>query len=249
MKVTLITAVYNAENYIKDCVESVCNQTYPNIEYIIIDGASTDRTMEILRQYENQVQALVSEPDRGMYDALNKGISLATGDIVGILNADDMLASNKVIEQVVRYLLKHDWADGVYGNLNYIDAKNPLKIIRRWISKPFKKKDLTLGWMPAHPTVYLRKEIFDQHGNYALNFGTAADYEFMVRLLYLKDVKLAYLNELLVGMRVGGMSNASLKFRWHSLLNDYRAMKKNSLPFPLRALFLKKVSKLSQFIT
>lgn len=246
MKVTIITVVFNGEKYLKNCIDSILDQDYKDIEYIVIDGGSTDGSLSIIKSYSNQIHYFISEQDKGMYDALNKGIKMATGDVIGILNADDILASNDVISSIIREFQDKN-ADAVYGNLNYIDLNTPKKIIRRWISKQFIKKDIQLGWMPAHPTLYLKKELFTSFGSYSLDFGTAADYELMVRFLYVYQVKARYLNKLIVNMRVGGMSNSSLKQRYLALINDYRAIKKNKLPFPLMTIFLKKVSKLQQF--
>jgi len=247
MKVSIITVVYNGEKYLVDCIESIIAQTYQNIEYIVIDGASTDGTLSILEKYKTTISKCVSEQDSGMYHALNKGVNLATGDIVGILNADDMLASPDVISNIVSQFQSRD-AAAVYGNLNYIDQKNPHKIIRKWISKQFTLKDVRLGWMPAHPTLYIKRDLFDKYNNYSLNFGTAADYELMLRFLFKHQIKAIYLNELLVNMRIGGMSNASFKQRCAAIVNDYKAIKTNHINFPLLTLFLKKVSKITQYL-
>ena len=247
MKVSIITVVFNGEKYLEDCIQSVLNQDYKNIEYIVIDGSSADKTLSIIERYRNQIHYFISETDNGMYDALNKGIKIATGDIIGILNADDMLASDDVISAIVREF-KEKQPDGVYGNLNYIDLGFSKKIIRKWVSKQFVKRDILLGWMPAHPTLYLKKELFSLYGNYSLDFGTAADYELMVRFLYLHQVNAKFLDKLFVNMRVGGMSNSSLKQRYLALINDYKAVKKNSLPYPLLTVFFKKITKLKQFL-
>lgn len=247
MKVTIITVVFNAEKYLKDCIDSVLGQDYENIEYVVIDGGSTDGTLSVIELYRSRIHYYISEPDKGMYDALNKGIKVATGDVIGILNADDMLASDDVIAAIVREF-KEKQPDGVYGNLNYIDLGFSKKIIRKWVSKQFVKRDILLGWMPAHPTLYLKKELFSHYGNYSLDFGTAADYELMIRFLYLHQVNAKFLDKLFVNMRVGGMSNSSLKQRYLALINDYKAVKKNSLPYPLLTVFFKKITKLKQFL-
>ena len=246
MRVSIITVVFNGEKYLEDCIKSVLHQDYENIEYIIIDGGSTDATLSIIEKYKQQIYYTISEPDRGMYDALNKGIKVAGGEIIGILNADDMLASVDVIRSIVKEF-KQNEIDGVYGNLNYIDTSPSQIILRKWISKQFVRRDIQLGWMPAHPTLYLKKELFDRFGYYSLDFGTTADYELMVRYLYVNQIKVQFLNKLLVNMRIGGVSNSSLKQRYLAFINDYKAVKMNKLPFPLTTILLKKVSKLRQF--
>jgi len=246
MKVSLITVVYNAEKYIKDCIESVLAQTFLNIEYIVIDGGSTDQTLAIIGNYGKNIAHFVSEKDQGMYDALNKGLALATGDVIGILNADDLLASPNVIERIVQTFETKETA-AVYGNLNYIAADQTHRIIRKWISKPFIPRDLELGWMPAHPTLYVKREVFEHFGNYSLDYGTAADYELILRLLYRHKIKATYLNELIINMRIGGMSNANFKQRYLALLHDYKAIKTNGIPFAFIAILLKKLGKIPQF--
>lgn len=246
MKVSIITVVFNGEKYLEDCINSVRGQDYKNIEYIIIDGGSTDRTISIIEGFKNQIHYFISEADRGMYDALNKGIKVATGDIVGILNADDILATEDVISSIVTSF-EQNKADGVYGNLNYIDTSSFKRILRKWISKQFTNRDILFGWMPAHPTLYLKRELFDRFGYYSLDFGTAADYELMVRYLYVNKINAHFLDKLLVNMRIGGMSNSSLKQRYLAFANDYKAVKRNKLPYPLTTVLLKKISKLQQF--
>jgi len=245
IKISLITAVYNGEKYLKDCIESIKSQTYPHIEYIVIDGASTDGTISIINQYRDVIHHFSSAKDLGMYDALNKGIAASTGDVVGILNADDMLAGPNVIAQIVDTFQAHT-IDAVYGNLNYT-AADQNKVIRKWISRQFAKKDFGMGWMPAHPTLYIRRELFKRYGGYSLDFGTAADYELMLRYLYAHQIKAKYLAVLIVNMRVGGMSNANLTQRYKALINDYRAIRANKIPFPLKALLFKKLAKIPQF--
>jgi glycosyltransferase involved in cell wall biosynthesis len=246
LKVSLLTVVYNGEKHIEDCVKSIICQTYNDIEYIVIDGGSTDSTLSILEKYKSSIDCFISEKDKGMYDALNKGINLATGDIIGILNADDMLAAKDVISNIVS-CFKSNNSDAVYGNLNYIHPEDN-QIIRKWVSKQFTKRDIELGWMPAHPTLYIKRELFNRFGNYSLDFGTAADYELMLRYLYHYQIKAVFLNKLIVNMRTGGMSNASSKHRYHALINDYKAIKANNISFPMVTLLAKKLSKIKQYL-
>ncbi len=246
MKITLITVVYNAEKHLQDCIESVLGQNYPDIEYIVVDGNSTDGTYEIAKKYKDRLAVLISEPDRGMYDALNKGIALATGEVIGILNADDMLADVNVISEVAAVFLRQH-VDALYGDLNYVAQEDTAKIQRKWRSAPSKPRDLAFGWMPAHPTLYVKAAIFNKFGAYKLDYGSAADYELMLRYLYQHRISTAYLPKLMVSMRNGGMSNQSTKNRYAAMLNDYKALKGNKVPLPMVALFLKKVRKIKQF--
>ncbi|WP_461791535.1 glycosyltransferase family 2 protein [Pedobacter sp.] len=246
MKVTIITVVYNAEKYLKDCIESVLRQKYDDIEYILIDGQSSDSSFQIAKQYEQQLAVLISEPDAGMYDALNKGISLATGEVIGILNADDMLSADDVIGDVAKAFMDSNVA-AVYGDLNYIDPEHTHKIQRKWRSKQASYKDLARGWMPAHPTLYIRSSLFEKFGGYQLDYGSAADYELMLRYLYRHKIAATYLPRLMVNMRSGGMSNQSWKHRYQALLNDFKALQNNKVHFPAFVLLFKKLRKIKQF--
>lgn len=246
MKVTVITVVYNGEQHIADCIESVLAQSYSNIEYILIDGNSTDRTYQIAQQYKDRLSVLLSEPDKGMYDALNKGIALATGEVIGILNADDMLANHLVIAEVAKKF-ETVKTDALYGDLNYVAPDNIARILRKWRSSKAKPVDLALGWMPAHPTLYVRTELFKRLGGYQLNYGSAADYELMLRFLYKHRISSVHLPMLMVNMRNGGMSNQSMKHRYAAMQNDYAALRHNQIPLPLLALLLKKLRKIRQF--
>lgn len=247
MTISIITVVYNGEKYLADCIESVISQTYSNIEYIIVDGGSNDGSLEIIKKYQNHITHFISEKDRGMYDALNKGIKMAKGEVVGILNADDILASPDVIASIAQTFTS-ERPDALYGNLNYVDPKKITKVVRKWVAKPYTKKSIVLGWMPAHPTFYAKRALFEKLGYYSLNYGSAADYELMVRFLFKNDVKTVFLNKLIVNMRTGGMSNASFKNRYRAFINDYKALKANDVPFAAVTILLKKLSKITQFI-
>ncbi len=247
MKVSIITVVFNGGAYLEDCIQSVIDQKYTDIEYLVIDGGSTDGSLKIIEKYEEHIHHFISEKDKGMYDALNKGIKMATGDVVGILNADDMLASPDVIETIAHCFTTQN-PDAVYGNLNYIHPQKKDKIIRKWIAKPYTKVGIILGWMPAHPTFYIKRHLFETYGNYSLNFDSAADYELMVRFLFKYNVKALFLNKLIVNMRTGGMSNSSIKNRYKALINDYNALRFNHVPFAVLTILFKKLGKLTQFI-
>jgi len=247
MKVSLITIVFNGEAFLKDCIESVIAQDYADIEYIVIDGASKDNTVSIINQYNSYIRKFISEPDKGLYDAINKGIDLASGEVIGLLNADDMLAGNDVITKIVALFRNDASLEAVYGDLNYVNPRT-LKIIRKWKSKQAERKDLLNGWMPPHPTLYVRKDIFKKFGNYALDLGTAADYDLMLRLLYTHTIRAKYLPILMINMRMGGLSNGSLKGILMAAKNDFTALKRNNLPSPLLVLLKKKFAKISQFL-
>jgi len=246
MKITIITVVYNAEMYIEDCIQSVINQSHQDIEYIVIDGQSTDGTLREIDAYSNQITHFLSEKDCGLYDAINKGIKLATGDVVGLLNADDMLVQDDIISFVARAFADHPAIDAVYGNLNYIHASTR-EVARRWVSKQADHRDMEKGWMPAHPTLYIRRALFEKYGHYALDLGTAADYDLMLRYFCGYQLKALHLPVLMVNMRMGGVSNRNVSSLWYAIINDYKALKRNKIANAWLVLIRKKLSKLSQF--
>ena len=246
MKVTIITVTYNAEKYLQDCIESVVNQSYPDIEHIVIDGGSTDGTINIIKQYEEHITHWISEKDRGMYDGINKGMRIATGDVIGILNSDDVLASIDVIDSIVACFEQHK-VDSLYGDLVYVDQKNTRKVIRYWKGFSYKRIRFAYGWMPAHPTFYFKRELLPALGGYESHYFTAADYEFMARYLYKHRISAVYLPKLIVKMRVGGQSNRNIMSRLRANRRDYLAMKRNQIPFPHIASILKPLIKLKQY--
>lgn len=246
MKVSLITVTFNSGIYLEDCIRSVINQQYHDIEHIIVDGRSTDNTLEIIRRYDKHIAKWISEEDKNMYHALNKGIAMATGDIVGILNSDDMFASNDVVGSIVNCFNEFK-LDAVYGDLLYVDKEDTSRIYRYWKGVPYNRFNFTYGWMPAHPTFYIRRELIESHGGYITHYFTASDYEFMARYLYLYRISARYLPKLIVKMRTGGQSNITVKSRLRANRRDYLAMKKNKLPLPLLASILKPMIKLHQY--
>ncbi len=246
MKVTIITVTYNSAKFLQDCIDSVIDQTYPEIEHIVIDAKSTDGTLEIIKRYENHITTWVSEEDKGMYDAINKGMQMATGDVIGILNSDDMLASSDVIDSIVKCFKEYK-VDSMYGDLVYIDQQNINKVIRYWKGLPYKRFRFNYGWMPAHPTFYFRRELLEELGGYESHYYTAADYEFMARYLYRFRISSKYLPKLIVKMRVGGQSNRNMGSRLRANRRDYLAMKVNNIPFPHIASILKPLIKLRQY--
>lgn len=246
MKVSIITVVYKNKDTIKDAIESVLNQTYKNIEYIIVDGASTDGTVEIIKSYGNKIDKFISEPDNGIYDAMNKGIKLATGDIIGFLNSDDFYASNNVLEKVTNEFIDKK-VDSVYGDLVYVDNKDVTKVVRYWKSKPYKEGLFKKGWHPPHPTFFVKREIYEKYGKFRLEFKIAADYELMLRFLEKHKISTAYIPKVLVKMRVGGKSNQSIKNILKANLECYRAWKVNGLKINPVKLLLKPLSKILQY--
>lgn len=244
--VSLITTVFNNKETIEDAIKSVLNQSYPNIEYIITDGGSTDGTIEIINKYKNKINKFVSEPDKGIYDGMNKGIKLSSGDIIGILNSDDLYASNDVIEKVVNEMEEKN-VDVCWGDLVYVDAKNTDKVIRYWKSSEYKEGKFKKGWMPPHPTFFVRKWVYDKYGMFNLDFPISADYELMLRFLEKYKINSCYIPQVLVKMRVGGKSNKSIKNIIKANIECYRAWKVNGLRInPLR-IFLKPLSKIPQY--
>lgn len=246
MKVSIITVTMNSERYLSDCINSVCRQNYKDIEHIIIDGKSTDGTLNIIRQNLNHISYWVSETDRGMYDAINKGLEMATGDVVGILNSDDMFASADAVKSIVD-CFETTGTDTVYGDLVYVDASNTQKILRYWKGVSYKRSRFRYGWMPAHPTFYMRRELIEQYGSYENHYYTAADYEFMARYLFLNKVSSQYVDAMLVKMRSGGISNENFKSRLRANRRDFLAMRKNRIPFSFLVSILKPLIKLPQF--
>jgi glycosyltransferase len=246
MKISLITVTYNSEKFLSHCIESVIKQSYKNIEHIIVDGNSTDNTLSIIKKYQNNISTFISEPDRGMYDAINKGIKLATGDVIGILNSDDMLVSEDTIQHIVDAFAKND-VDSVYGDLEYVDQQVTDRVFRVWKGKTYNRNLFKMGWMPGHPTFYIKKSLIDKFGGYENHYYTAADYEFMARYLYKYNISSYYLPELIVKMRTGGASNKNLNQRLRANRRDYLAMKNNAIPMPFLVSILKPLIKVHQF--
>lgn len=247
MKITIITATYNSEASISSCIQSVLEQDYPHIEHLIIDGESTDSTLKTVKELQEKHPniKLISEPDQGIYDALNKGITQATGEVIGFVHSDDFLASSTVLSQIATQFESSN-ADGVYGDLQYVDKQNTCKVIRYWKSCDFKPKLLKKGWMPAHPTLFLKQDIYKKHGIFDLNYKIAADYDFILRIFKEQHLKFSYLPIVITNMRIGGASNRSLKNVITKSKEDYKALKKNRIG-GWATLFFKNVSKLSQF--
>ncbi len=248
MKISIITVVFNGENTVRETIESVLSQDYPSIEYIVIDGDSSDTTKEIVSSFGNQIHQFVSEADQGIYDAMNKGISLATGDIIGFLNADDLFNSNKIVSRIAEEFKKIE-VDGLYGDLIYVSNKNSDRIHRNWNAGKFQSNDFLWGWMPPHPTFYLKKQWYIQFGGFRLDMKTAADYELMLRMIHKNNAKLAYIQKIMVRMRTGGASNATLKNRLIANKNDRKAWKVNDIAPYWFTTTLKPLRKILQFFS
>ena len=244
--ISIITATFNAEATLGDCLASVQNQQDVSAEHIVIDGGSTDRTVDIVENAH--VSQFISEPDNGIYDAMNKGIGLATGNVIGILNADDFYTGDQVLSTVVR-AFRENRAATCYSDLQYVDYTNTDKVVRHWRSGTFTgPKQFYWGWMPPHPTFFVRRDVYEKYGVFNLELGSAADYEIMLRFLVKCGVKAAYIPEVLVKMRTGGVSNASVKNRLTANRMDRKAWTVNRLrPYPW-TLWMKPVRKVGQWV-
>ncbi len=246
MKISIITITYNSEKTLRDTIESVLNQSYQDIEYIVVDGRSSDGTMEIVRSYGDRISKVVSEKDEGLYDALNKGIRMATGDVVGFLHSDDIFASGETVKLIAAAFTRFN-VDSVYGDLVYVDQTDTSRIIRFWRSGKFSRIRALTGWMPPHPTFYVKRWVYEQYGGFNTTFRIAADYESILRFLVRFRIPVFYIPLVLIRMRVGGESNKSVKNIIRKSREDIRAMHINGL-ISVAALFNKNVSKFKQFM-
>ena len=247
-KISIITATWNCKNTLPDCLASVARQDYAHREHIVVDGASTDGTIDVVRQHIDQIAIFKSERDEGIYDALNKGINLATGEVVGFLHADDLYASDEVLSKVGEAFADSSVC-AVYGDLEYVKHQDTTKVVRRWQSHPFKKQDLSWGWMPAHPTLYVRKEWYSRIGGFDITYRIAADYLSVLHLFTQPEFRAVYLPNVLVKMRLGGVSNRSLRAIASKSKEDWRALRSYGFSWPtaMRAIAWKNLSKLTQF--
>ncbi len=245
-KISIITTSYNSSKTIRDTIDSVVSQDYENIEYIIIDGNSTDDTIDIINSYGNKISCLISEDDDGLYDAMNKGIRIATGDVVGILNSDDFYYTNHVISDVAEVFIFND-VDSVYGDLLYVDTIDTDSIRRYWKSGSFNIKKIRTGWTIPHPTLFVKKEIYKKFGLYSIRLKNASDYEMILRLFYKNQISISYLPKIMVKMRIGGISNYSIWNRLRGNNEDYISWKMNGFNPPMFIRLRKPLSKLGQF--
>lgn len=247
LKITVVTAVFNGCETIGKTIESLIAQDYEGIEYIVVDGGSTDGTLEILAHYRPHIDILISERDRGIYDALNKGMRAATGDVIAILHSDDLLAERGVLSKIVGTFQESE-ADAVYADLVYVGRRSIDTVIRYWRPGDFSRLKLLLGWMPPHPTLCVRRSLYDRTGGFDETFDISADYDMVLRLFSLPNVKFAYLPEVTVKMRAGGASNRSLPALLKKSKEDLRAIRKNHIGGYF-TLICKNLSKIPQFVS
>ena len=246
MKISIITVSYNSAETIEDTIQSVLKQDYPDIEYILVDGQSKDSTLSIIERYKSRIARFVSEPDKGIYDAINKGILMASGEVVAILNSDDFYVDEAVISDVMREFA-HGACDCLYGDLQYVDRVDTGLVKRNWKSGAYKQGMFFKGWMPPHPSFFIRRDCYSKFGLFNLQLKSAADYELMLRMLHVHQLKVVYLPRVLVKMRVGGKSNLSLMNRIKANREDQLAWKLNGIKPKFYTLILKPLSKIGQF--
>ena len=243
MKVSIITVCYNSAKTLEHTIQSVLGQDYPEIEYIVVDGASKDGTLEIIQKHQSTISKWISESDRGMYDAMNKGIAMATGEVIGILNSDDVYMNNHAVSDLISKMQK-DHADVVFADLILVDESQPEKILRYYDSGQFNPDRFRFGWMPAHPTVFVKKRIYDEVGLFKTDYQIAADYEMLIRILAVNKTSYTYLAKPVVRMRAGGTSTAGLLRNWILNTEIVRACKENGIYSNMAMLLLKIPAKL-----
>lgn len=252
MRISIITATFNSSRTIISCRSSLDMQTYIDIDHIIIDGGSTDGTIEYIKQ-NKLFSRIISEPDNGIYDALNKGIKLSTGDVIGFLHSDDTFHSKDTLAKIVKVFniptgKSGQFPDVVYGDLVFIDQEDKEKVVRYWKSQPFKPTLLYRGWMPPHPTIFMRREVYEKHGFFNIDLKCSADYDYILRVFRDPTLNIAYLPEVITKMRVGGVSTKGIKNLINKKKEDYWVLKNNHMPFPLWILLAKNLSKIPQLI-
>lgn len=242
MKVSIVTVVWNNKDTIKYAIESVLSQTYPNVEYIIIDGASTDGTIDVIKGYGNKINKFISEPDHGIYDAMNKGLKLATGDVIGILNSDDMYINNHIIEKIVKIFELHN-VDSLFADLVFVRSDNLERTIRYYDSSKCLPNNFKKALYPAHPTFFVKREIYEKYGYFKTDYKIAADFDLMARFLYTHNISYYYLQEPIIKMRIGGVST-SLKSLYINTIEQLRVCKENGIKTNIGQILLKYPSKL-----
>jgi glycosyltransferase len=245
MKISIITATFNSASTISRCISSVNTQTYFNIEHIIVDGGSIDNTLEIINSLPSRVYKTISEKDKGIYDALNKGIHSSSGDIIGFLHSDDIFASKSTIQNIAS-AFQNSEIEGVFGDLFFVNDED--RIVRTWKCKPFKWKNIVNGWMPPHPTLFFKKEVYEKYGLFDSTFKIAGDYDFMLRVMKDNEINLVYLPEVITKMRIGGASTGGSKNIILKMTEDVRALRNNGFNWPLLVVAFKNLRKLPQLL-
>ncbi|MGZ3766515.1 MAG: glycosyltransferase family 2 protein [Mucilaginibacter sp.] len=248
LKVSIITVCYNSEKTIETTIKSVISQDYPNVEYIIVDGKSTDGTMGIVDAYKKRITKKISEPDGGIYDAMNKGIAIASGGIIGILNSDDVFVSDSIVSEVVKAFEQNSDVDAVYGDIDYFKDDTTKKVLRTWVTKPYYPAFFDDGEVPPHPSLFVKKSVYDEIGVYYPDFKISSDYEFMLRAFKANNYKPFYLGKFIVNMKMGGESTRSFKNVLVGNKEVRIAWKMNNLEPPLRFWFLRVIKKVLQYI-
>jgi len=248
MKISIITITYNSQQTVEKTIQSVLSQDYPGIEYIIIDGKSKDGTMRIIDQYKKSISKIISEKDAGLYDALNKGIKQATGDVVGLLHSDDLYTNEKVISKVAAKFEADAELQGVYADLVFVNRNDPGKIMRTWKSGNYHEGAFLKGWMPPHPTFFVKRDCYEKFGNFNIKLKLSADYELMLRFIHKNQIKIAYLPETIVKMRMGGVSNVSFFVKLKANLEDKLAWRMNGIKPGAFTIFKKPLSKITQYL-
>jgi glycosyltransferase involved in cell wall biosynthesis len=248
MKISIITVVYNNEKTIKDALQSVLSQSYENIEYVIIDGKSNDNTFNLINEYKDKLGYFISEKDNGLYDAMNKGIQAATGEIIGILNSDDLYQDSEVISTVMQQFCNDPELDILYGDLVYVKSDDTNKVVRNWKSKAYYKRFFENANVPPHPSLFVRSNVYKEAGLFDLQFKLAADYELMLRMFKKYNFKSKYINRLIIKMRLGGATNQSYTNIINQNKEILKAWKANDLQAPFYLMPLRIIKRLSQFI-
>jgi len=247
MKISIITVCYNSVATIEDTLQSIARQTHPDVEHIVVDGGSTDGTREIIDRYRHRIAKVVFEPDRGVYDAMNKGLALASGDVIGFLNADDLYASKDVLSRVVS-IMEREGLDALFGDVEFFKPKDPTRTVRRYRSARFSPDQIALGWMPAHPALFLRRRVYESYGHFRTDYRIAGDFEYCARIFHSKTLVYRSLPETLVRMRTGGISTSG--WRNTVLLNRevLRACRENGINTNILKIFSKYPAKLMEFL-
>jgi glycosyltransferase involved in cell wall biosynthesis len=246
-KVSVVTVVYNNSQTISSTIKSILSQDYPDIEHIIVDGASTDGTVDIIKSYGSRIAKFVSEPDKGIYDAMNKGLELATGGIIGILNSDDFYPSSTIISEIAQEFEIKD-VEMVFGDLVFVDPQQLDKVVRTYQVPDFHPDKFAWGWMPPHPTCFLKKSVYEKYGNFKTDYKIAADYELLTRFMAKYHISYSYIPKVLVKMRTGGVSNRNLKSNWILNQEITRACAENGIETNMLKVYSKYLTKIFQII-